>query len=229
MGNWLADLKYSLRVISRNPGFAAVAILTLALGIGANTAIFSVVNSVLLRPLPFPDSNRLVVLCEENPSVAGFCIASPPNVEDWSQASESFAALGVGRGWPFILKVEEGSEGVNGGIATPGFFQVLGLRPQLGRLFLPEDQQLGRNNVAVLSHAMWQSRFGGDPGAVGREISMSGQSYTIIGVLAAGTEVPRLVGRGDLDAAPHRSYRRRAPSLARVHGAGPSHRRHVAG
>ena len=135
MSNSWGDLKYSLRILGRNPAFAAVAIITLALGIGANTAIFSVVNSVLFRPLPFPDSERLMVLCEQNPAVEGFCIASPPNVEDWSRQSAAFEEFGVGRDWPFILKRESGAEGVNGGIATPCFFRVLGLRPHLVRLF----------------------------------------------------------------------------------------------
>jgi len=192
MSSLWADIKYGVRVIGKNPGFAAVAILTLALGIGANTAIFSVVDSILLRPLPFPDSERLVVLCEENPVIAGFCVASPTNVEDWSRQSRAIEALGIGRDWAFILKTETGSEGLSGGLATPGFFQVLGLNAQVGRLFLPEDQQLGRNNVVVLSHGLWQTQFGGDPSIVGRVISLDDQSYSVVGVLPAGVEVPRL-------------------------------------
>ena len=192
MSSLLGDLKYSLRVLARNPGFAAAALLTLALGIGANTAIFSVVNSILFRPLPFPNAERLVVLCEENPSIAGFCIASPPNVEDWARQSSVFEELGVGRDWPFILKTEEGSEGLSGGIATPSFFRTLGLEPLQGRLFLPEDQRMGRNQVAVLSHGLWQSRFGSDPSIIGRTISLDNQSFTVVGVLPAGAEVPRL-------------------------------------
>jgi putative ABC transport system permease protein len=113
-------------------------------------------------------------------------------VADWSRQSEAFEELGVGRDWPFILKVEDGSDGLNGGIATPGFFRVLGLTPHLGRLFLPEDQELGRNNVAVMSHGLWQTSFGGDPDIVGREISLDNQSFTVIGVLPSSTEVPRL-------------------------------------
>jgi len=192
MNTLWSDLQYSLRKLGRNPGFAAVAILTLALGIGANTAIFSVVNSILLRPLPFPDSDRLVTLCEENPAVAGFCVASPPNVEDWSQQSQTIEELGIGRDWPFILKREGGSEGLNGGLATPGFFRVLGLRPALGRLFVPEDQEVGHNNVVVLSHGLWQSRFGGDLGIVDREITLDNRSYTVVGVLPAGVRIPLL-------------------------------------
>ncbi|MGD8698656.1 MAG: ABC transporter permease [Gemmatimonadales bacterium] len=192
MSSLWADIRYSVRVIGKNPGFAAVAILTLALGIGANTAIFSVVDSILLRPLPFPDSERLVVLCEENPAVAGFCVASPPNVEDWSRQARAIEALGIGRDWAFILKTETGSEGLSGGLATPSFFKVLGLNAQVGRLFLPEDQQLGSNNVVVLGHGLWQTQFGGDPGVVGRVISLDDHSYTVVGVLPAGVEIPRL-------------------------------------
>ena len=214
MGNLWSDIRYSLRVLSRNPGFAGVAVLTLALGIGANTAIFSVVNSILFQPLPFPDSERLVILCEENPAVAGFCIASPPNVEDWSLQSSAFEELGVGRDWPFILKTEEGSEGLSGGIATPSFFRVLGLNPQLGRLFLPEDQELGSNNVVVLTHGLWQSRFGGDPNVIGRDISLDNQSFTVIGVLPVGLDIPGMEGTEiwtplhiDPTAEQHRSWR----------------------
>jgi putative ABC transport system permease protein len=188
----LQDLRHAVRALTKAPGFAAVAILTLALGIGANTAIFSVVNSILFRPLSFPDADRLVVLCEENPSVAGFCIASPPNVEDWSRQSLAIEEIGLGRDWPFILKTETGSEGLDGGIATPSFFQVLGVTVQVGRLFMAEDQQMGRNQVAVLSHGIWQSRFGGDPSVVGRLVSLDNQSFTVVGVLAPGVEVPRL-------------------------------------
>ncbi len=192
MSSSWGDIKYSLRIIGKNPGFAAVAILTLGLGIGANTAIFSVVNSILFRPLPFPNAGRLIVLCEENPAVAGFCVASPPNVEDWSRQSRAIEEFGIGRDWAFILKTETGSEGLNGGLATPSFFRVLGLNAQVGRLFLPDDQQLGRNNVAVLSHGTWRSQFGGDPSIVGRVISLDNHSYTVVGVLPAGVEVPRL-------------------------------------
>ncbi len=194
MNSSWGDLKYSLRKLARSPGFAAVAIVTLGLGIGANTAIFSVVNSILLRPLPFPEAERLVIVCEENPAVAGYCIASPPNVEDWSEQSRTIEELGVGRDWPFILKLEGASEGLNGGLATPGFFRVLGLRPQLGRLFLPEDQELGRNNVAVLSYGLWLSRFGGDPEIINREITLDDRSFMVVGVLPAGVRVPQLEG-----------------------------------
>ena len=188
----LSDLRFSLRVLWANPAFTLVVILTLALGIGANTAIFSVVNAVLLRPLPFADPDRLVILCETHPSVADYCIASPPNVEDWSAQAQTVEQLGVGRDWPFILKIAEGTEGIHGGIATPGFFKVLRLTSHLGRLFEAEDLESGRNLVLVLSHALWQGRFGGDPEIIGRALTIDNQVYTVLGVLPSGIRVPDL-------------------------------------
>jgi len=187
-----SDLRFSLRTLSANPGFTLVVVLTLALGIGANAAIFSVVNGVLLRPLPFPEPDRLVILCETHPSVADFCIASPPNVEDWSNQVETVEQLGLGRDWPFILKTDEETQGISGGIATPGFFQVLKLTPHLGRLFSPGDLEPGRNLVVVLSHALWQGRFGADPEIVGRNLTLDNQTYGVIGVLPPGLEIPGL-------------------------------------
>lgn len=193
-GTLIQDLHYAVRGLVKNPGFSLVAILTLALGIGANTAIFSVVDGILLRPLPFPESDRLVALCETNPAVADFCIGSPANVEDWDRQAEAIADFGLGRDWPFVIKGDDGTEGVRGGIATPGLFTVLRLKPALGRLLRPSDLEPGGNQVVVLSHAMWQTRFGADRTVVGRSIVLDGQSYEIVGVLDAGTEVPRLEG-----------------------------------
>jgi putative ABC transport system permease protein len=185
-------MRYALRTLIRAPGFTSVAVVTLGLGIGANTAIFSVVDSILLRPLPVADPDRLVSLCETNPSIAGFCIASPPNVEDWSQNSRSFVAIGLARDWPFILKTDEGVEGIRGGIATSSFFNVLQFRPALGRLFVPNDLEPGNNRVVVLSNAIWRSRFGSDATIVGRALTLDDESYTVIGVLPAEAEVPRM-------------------------------------
>ena len=188
----LSDLRFSLRTLWANPGFTAVVVLTLALGIGANAAIFSVVNGVLLRPLPFPDSSSLVILCETHPSVADYCIASPPNVEDWSDQVETVETLGLGRGWPYILKTDGENYGIAGGIATPGFFQVLKLTPHLGRLFSQEDLETGRNQVVILSHSLWQSRFGADPDIVDRNLVLGNQTYSVIGVLQADVKIPGL-------------------------------------
>jgi putative ABC transport system permease protein len=192
LGDLVRDMRYALRTLIRAPGFTAVAVITLSLGIGANTAIFSVVDSILLRPLPVADPDRLVSLCETNPAIAGFCIASPTNVEDWSQQSRSFAAIGIARDWPFILKTEEGVEGINGGIATPDFFDVLQFTPALGRLFVPDDLEPGNNRVVVLTHATWRSRFGSDATIVGRTLTLDDESFTVIGVLPADAVVPRM-------------------------------------
>ncbi|UCD23970.1 MAG: ABC transporter permease [Gemmatimonadota bacterium] len=194
VGGLVRDVRYALRTLTRSPGFALVAVVTLALGIGANTAIFSVVNSILLRPLPVADADRLVSLCETNPAIAGFCIASPGNVEDWAQQSNSFESIGVARDWPFILKTDEGVQGIRGGIATPAFFNVLQFRPALGRLFVPEDLEPGNNRVVVLSDATWRSRFGSDVTIVGRNLTLGDEIYTVIGVLPAEAEVPRMEG-----------------------------------
>ena len=193
-GTLLQDLRYAIRGLLRSPGFSLVAVLTLALGIGANTAIFSVVDGILLRPLPLSESHRLVALCETNPSIAAFCIGSPANVEDWDEQASAIEDFGLGRQWSFTLRGDNGIEGVSGGIATPGMFNVLRLTPAMGRLLQRSDLEPGNNHVVVLSHAMWQTRFGADPTAVGKPVLLDGESYEIVGVLAAGAQVPRLEG-----------------------------------
>lgn len=188
----MQDARYAVRVLAKRPGFTAAAALTLALGVGATTAMFSVVNSVLLRPLPIPESDRVVIFCETHESVAGFCIASPPNVEDWSEQSTAFESMGLARGWPFVLKTDDGAEGVAGGIGTPGFFQVMRFTPRLGRLFTEEDMLEGNRHVVVLSHAMWQGQFGSDPNIVGRRIVLGGEPYEVLGVLGPEARVPQM-------------------------------------
>jgi putative ABC transport system permease protein len=187
------DVRLTLRSLRRNPVFTAVAILTLALGIGANTAIFSVVNGVLLRSLPFPRADRIVFLCEVRPDEARSChTASPPNVADWADQSGSFEALGVFRWWPFMLGTPEGNRSVAATIATPGLMDVLGFQPVLGRLLQPEDQAEGRRNVVVLTYDFWQSRFGGDPGIVGTTLDLDGAPFEVVGILQEGNEPPSL-------------------------------------
>ena len=193
-GTVFQGLRYAARNVVKSPGFSVVAVLTLALGIGANTAIFSVVDGILLRPLPLSEPDRLVALCETNPAIAAFCIGSPPNVEDWGEQAQAIEEFGLGRQWPFIFKGDDGAEGVSGGIATPGMFNVLRLTPAVGRLLQASDLEPGNNHVVVLSHAMWQTRFGADPAVVGQPVVLDGESYEIVGVLAAGVEVPRLEG-----------------------------------
>ena len=186
------DLRYALRTLARGPGFALLAVLTLALGIGVSVAIFSVVDRVLLRPLPFPDSQRLVAVCETHPSVEGFCIASPPDVEDFAARTRTLSSIGLGREEPFTARRGAESEGVNGGWATPGLFRTLRMTPALGRFFGPEDMGPNGAPVAVLSDALWRSWYGADPGILGRSVILDGQSYQIVGVMRPGDEVPRL-------------------------------------
>ncbi len=177
------DARFALRTLRRRPGFTLAAMLTIALGIGANTAIFTVLNGVALRPLPFPDSERVVIVSESHPSIGEYWIASPPNVEDWSGASRTIEVFGLARDWPYMLRQGEGTSLVRGAAATPGWFEVLGLRPALGRLFTPDDLTAGGNRVTILSHAFWRQRFEGDPGVIGSRIVLDEEPFLVVGVL----------------------------------------------
>ena len=193
--NLRRDALHTLRALRRNPVFAVLSILTLGLGIGANSAIFSVVNGILFRSLPFPDADRLVSICETMPGDAPRCVtASTPNVEDWAERSSSFQDIGVYRWWGHILETPERSESVSSLIATPDFFQVIGYRAAIGRVFRPEDQQEGNRNVAVLDYDFWASRFGLDPDVVGSSITLGGETFQVIGVLQEGQKPPAMSG-----------------------------------
>ncbi len=185
----LADLKYALRSLIRTPGLTVFVVITLALGIGANTAIFSVVRAVVLRPLPFPEPDRLMAICETGESAGDYCGASPPNAEDWARRSRSFETIGIGRTWPFTFHGQEGTEGVQGGMVTPGFLRAFRLEPLLGRML--QDQDLGRR-VTVLGYGLWQSSFAADPGIVGQSLALDEESYTIVGVLPPEVRIPGL-------------------------------------
>ena len=171
--------------------FTALAIITLALGTGATTAIFSVVDSVLLRPLPFPEAGRLVSLCETHPSVDSFCVVSPPNAGDWAARSDAIAAIGQARSWTFKVRLGDVTEAANGALATPSLFSTLGVRPTAGRLFA-EDEVGPAARVALLSHSYWQTRFAADRSIVGGTIVIDGVGYEIVGVLPAEAVLPGL-------------------------------------
>jgi putative ABC transport system permease protein len=175
------DLRYGLRTLRKSPGFTAVAALTLALGIGANTAIFSVVNAALLRPLPYEAPDRLVVIWGTHPQV-GREEASLPDFVDWREQSQSFERMAATLGWSFSLTGGEEPERLIGAYITADFFPLLGIKPVLGRDFLPEEFQPGARPVVVLSHGLWQRRFGSTSDLVGRSITLNGLDYTVVGI-----------------------------------------------
>ncbi len=178
------DLRYAFRTLGRNPGFSLVVVLILAFGIGANTAIFSFVNGVLLSSLPFPEPDRLVVLGERNPEKGGsLSVVSPRNLEDWQKQSKTIEQFGAWRDWRFKIKTAEGPDLVSAGIASPGLFTALGVKPAAGRLFLPEENQPGRDRVVLISYGYWQANFGGDSSIIGQPMTLDNETFTIVGVL----------------------------------------------
>ncbi len=191
----LGDLRHALRQLFRSPGFSLVVVITLSLGIGATTSIFSFIHGVLLRPLPYPAPERIVMVCETSPErPEEWCGASPANWADWTRHSRTLEHLGLARDWPFGIRQEGRTRGVSGGIATPGLFQVFAARPAMGRVFEPRDIETGNEHVAVVSHGFWQSALGGARDVPGRRLEIDGQSYEVIGVLPDGFRVPALDG-----------------------------------
>jgi putative ABC transport system permease protein len=188
----VADLRHALRSLRSHLAFTATAVVTLALGMGATTTIYGIVDGIVLRPLAFPNADRLVAVCEKYPgATSDWCSISPPNVEDIAKRSKAIEAIGIGRSWPYHLSTADGSEPVNGGIVTPDLFRALGVRPVLGRLFERSDLLGRESTVAILSYEMWQTRFGAAPDVVGRRIVLDGKPVTVVGVLPAGFQLPR--------------------------------------
>lgn len=178
----IADLRYSARALRRTPGFTLAVVLTLALGIGANSAVFSVVRSVLMRPLPYADPSRLVMIYGRYPQT-GRTSTSLPDFQDLRAGTQSFAQVAARHNGAFVLTGEGEPERVIADRVTSNFFQTLGVAPMLGRGFLPdEDKMGGEDHVVVLSHGFWQRRFAGSPAVLGRTIQLSGRPWTIIGV-----------------------------------------------
>jgi putative ABC transport system permease protein len=193
MGNLLRDMRYGLRALARNPGFTAVAVLTLALGIGANTAIFSVIENLLLRPLPYSNPESLVEIWNTYPPQIPRIGLSPGDYADWRRQNASFSEMGgyvqISQG--FNLTGESEPQRVLGSYASAGLFPMLGTGLAAGRFFLPEEDRAGSAPVVILGHRLWQSRFGGDPQVVGRTITLDNQRYTVVGVLHAGFHLLR--------------------------------------
>jgi len=192
MDTLFRDIIYSLRGLARNPGFALMTLATLALGIGANTAIFSVVKNVLLDPLPYREPGQLVELYEKRPKQGRIRnVVSVPDYLDWKDQSTVFEDMAAASGGSFNLAGPEGSEFVFATYATTNYFHVFGVTPQLGRDFLPEEAGQGHDHVVILDHGFWKSRFGADPKIVGQTIQLTGESYTVIGILPEGSSLMR--------------------------------------
>lgn len=185
LGNLWQDLRFGLRLIRKNPGFSAVVVLTLAIGIGANTAIFSVVNTVMLRSLPFKDADRLVRLDESNPERGWPTFSvSHPNFLDWRDRNQTFTAIAATAGASATLGTAGEIEVVRSSAVTADFLTVLGATPLMGRNFLPEEDKPGGNSrVVMLTYGSWQKRFGAAPDVVGRTLTLNDNSFTVVGIL----------------------------------------------
>ena len=180
------DIRYGVRGLVKRPSFTVIALITLAPGIGANTAIFSVVNAVLLRPLPFQKPEELVIVWEDA-AFAGFPhnTPAPANYVDWKAQNQSFADMAASHETSFNLTGDGEPERVSSYAVTANFFPLLGVQPVLGRSFLTEEDQPGGNKVAVLSYSLWQSRYGGDRNILNRAIMLNGEKHSVVGVMPA--------------------------------------------
>ena len=185
------DARFGLRLLRKNPGFAAVAILTLALGVGANTAIFSVVHAVVLKRLPFRDPDRLLLFmtrrADATPSVTS---NSLPDFEDWRQQASSFSEMGLLSGWTFNLTGRELPERIFGARVSGTLFPLIGAPPLLGRTIEPDDDRPGRDEVVVLGFGVWHRLFGGDPRIIGQPLMMEGRPHLVIGVMGPDFHFP---------------------------------------
>jgi putative ABC transport system permease protein len=189
--NFGRDLRYALRGLRKNPGFSAIAIITLALGIGANTAIFSVVNAMLLRPLPFPEPDRLVRLWESAPDSHAKNVVNPYNFLDWREHTHVFEDMAAVTGGTTNLTDSGSSVALPGLEVSPGYFSILRVNPYLGRTFLPEDGTRGHSAKVILSYGLWQERFGGDRNIIGKVLNVNGAPHVVVGVIPPGFAFPR--------------------------------------
>jgi putative ABC transport system permease protein len=181
----LYDLRYATRLLRNSPGFSAVAIATLALAIGANTAMFSIVNGLLLSPLPYPESGRIVRVLERRPN-GGLNSISTLNYLDWTDQNSVFEYMAAEAGWRATLTGGDEPVLIQAARASAKYFDIFGAKPALGRTFLPNEDQSGNDRVVLLSHVLWERRFGSDPEILGRDILLNGEPHTVIGVLQKG-------------------------------------------
>jgi predicted permease len=196
LGNWLhsvlSDCRYGLRQLRKNPGFTTVVVMTLALGIGANTAIFSYVNEWLIKPPPYPQTGRLMVLLSHDTKKGWTSkdVTSTADFLDYQRQNTSFEQLACWTSWNFNLTSDGSPDRIDGGLVSWNFFQTLGVQPILGRVFSPQEGEPGSSHVAILSRGLWESRFAGDLQIIGRTIKLQGETYTVVGVMPSDFQFP---------------------------------------
>ncbi len=185
----LQDFRYALRQLRKTPGLTVVVVMTVAIAVGANTGLFSIVNSVLINPLPYPSPNELITLHESKANFESGSV-SYPNFLDWQRENRTFSAMAICRGYAFSLTGAGDAMQVDGDFVTSDFFLVLGVKPLLGRTFMPGEDLIGAGPVAVISQELWRTKFSSATDIVGRGMTLDGRSYTIIGVIPGGFRVP---------------------------------------
>src|SRR5215472_11902695 len=174
------NLRYGFRILAKSPGFAVIAVLTLAIGIGANTSIFTVLNSVLLRPLPYHEPDRLLIVSERDSKFDDSSVAYE-NFADWRAQNHSFEALALWRRRDYTITGDRGPEHIDGREVSAGFFTLLGVQPAMGRDIRPDEDQAGSAPVVLLSYGLWQRRFGGQD-MIGKAVHLNDRNYSVIGV-----------------------------------------------
>ena len=185
----LQDLRYAVRQFLKTPGLTILVIITIALGVGANTALFSVVNGVLLNPLPYPEPDQLVALRESKPNFEWGTIPYP-TFRDWQKDNHTFSSIAVWRGYAFSLTGTGEAEQVNAQLVSSDFFPILGVKPLLGRSFLAGEDEIGAAPIAVISEGLWRRKFASAPDILSKGITLDGNSYSIVGVIPAGPHFP---------------------------------------
>src|SRR5262249_11735726 len=185
------DVRYAIRVMTERPGFTAIAVITLALGIGANSAIFTVINAVVLRPLPFQDPDKIVILSENNfaKGWSQFAVA-PANFLDWRDQNKAWAEISAFRGKSFNLIGRGEPERLTGALVSANVFRLLGVTPLVGRVFLEEEDRPGSSQVAIISYGLWQRRFSGMSDITGQTINLNGVTHAVVGVMPANFQFP---------------------------------------
>src|SRR5215472_3599399 len=188
MSAFFQDIRYAFRRLGKTPGFTVIAVLTLALGIGANTAIFTVIDAVLLRPLPYGDPGRLVLLNEQTPRFPILSV-SYENFVDWRDQSHVFSSVGAVRNLGMNLTGGDEPERLKAQMLTANAFELLGIEPARGRSFLPEEDKQGAPGVAMISYGLWQRRFSGSDAVLGQVLTLDSKPYSVVGVLPRGFQV----------------------------------------